>query len=208
MVRKTKEEAEATRERILNAAETVFLAKGVSATTLEHIAREAGLTRGAIYWHFKDKADLLEAMLERVRLPMNELADERRKEPGYTPLSLMRELCGLCLGRLKHDARYRNIHAIICTRCEFVPGGSSNLERLNRVDDDVFELVMADFTEAESRGELRQGVTPRTAAIGLFAVMHGLFHCWLREPDLFDPDVEGAAVLDTFFTGIAQPANG
>jgi TetR/AcrR family acrAB operon transcriptional repressor len=70
VARRTKEEALATRNRLLDAAELLFQAQGVSQTTLQQIAQQAGATRGAIYWHFKDKADLFNAMMERVILPL------------------------------------------------------------------------------------------------------------------------------------------
>ncbi len=54
MVRKTKEDAELTRKRIVDAARAVFLKRGVSKATLEHIASEASVTRGAVYWHFEN----------------------------------------------------------------------------------------------------------------------------------------------------------
>ena len=77
MARKTKAEAAATREALLDAAEEVFLEKGVARTSLEQIARHAGMTRGAVYWHFKNKADLFQAMLGRVRMPFQELGKLR-----------------------------------------------------------------------------------------------------------------------------------
>ena len=70
MARRTKEEALETRGRILDAAEAVFHEKGVAHASLAEIAETAGVTRGAIYWHFKDKADLFHAMMLRVTLPM------------------------------------------------------------------------------------------------------------------------------------------
>ncbi|RZI93264.1 MAG: TetR family transcriptional regulator, partial [Rubrivivax sp.] len=76
MVRRTKEDALATRDRLLDAAEHLFQAKGVSRTSLNDIATAAGTTRGAIYWHFKDKADLFNAMMERVTLPLEESAKQ------------------------------------------------------------------------------------------------------------------------------------
>ena len=66
MARRTKEEAQATRDRILDAAELEFQRHGVSRTSLQAIARAAGVTRGAIYWHFKNKPDLFKAMLKRL----------------------------------------------------------------------------------------------------------------------------------------------
>lgn len=58
MARKTKEQAQETRLQILEAAVVEFSARGVSATSLTDIANAAGVTRGAIYWHFKNKVDL------------------------------------------------------------------------------------------------------------------------------------------------------
>jgi hypothetical protein len=64
MARKTKEEADKTRHLLLDAAEHLFWEQGVSKTTLASIAEYAGLTRGAIYWHFDNKADLFNAMCD------------------------------------------------------------------------------------------------------------------------------------------------
>ena len=59
MVRKTKEEAENTRREILKAALEVFYQKGYSRTTFDEIAARINLTKGAVYWHFKNKPELL-----------------------------------------------------------------------------------------------------------------------------------------------------
>ena len=53
----------------------VFHDKGVAHASLEEIARDAELTRGAIYWHFKDKAELFDAMMQRVALPVEEMLE-------------------------------------------------------------------------------------------------------------------------------------
>ena len=55
---KTKQQAGETRRQIIDAALTAFSEQGVSATSLVDIAKQAGVTRGAIYWHFKNKVDL------------------------------------------------------------------------------------------------------------------------------------------------------
>ncbi|MBY0439824.1 MAG: TetR family transcriptional regulator, partial [Burkholderiales bacterium] len=57
MPRRTKDAARATHARILDMAEIEFQRRGVSRTSLTDIARAAGVTRGAVYWHFRDKAD-------------------------------------------------------------------------------------------------------------------------------------------------------
>lgn len=69
-----KEEAQETRSQILEAAEKAFYERGVARTTLADIATLAGVTRGAIYWHFSNKADLVQAMLDSLREPLDEMA--------------------------------------------------------------------------------------------------------------------------------------
>src|SRR5690606_27022813 len=55
MARRTKEEALETRDRLLDAAAAVFCDKGVTNTSLCDISKAAGVTRGAFYWHFRNK---------------------------------------------------------------------------------------------------------------------------------------------------------
>ena len=76
MARRTKAEAQATRNALIDAAERLFDSQGVSRTSLQDIAQAAGATRGAIYWHFKDKADLFNAMMERATAHLDDMAQQ------------------------------------------------------------------------------------------------------------------------------------
>jgi len=66
MARKIREQALATRKRILDAAVEVFLEKGFQQSSLQNVAERAGVTRGAVYWHFRQRGDLLGALLKLV----------------------------------------------------------------------------------------------------------------------------------------------
>ena len=70
MARKTSAEAEETRQRIIDAAVEVFAAQGVPDATLDQIARMAGVTRGAVYWHFNGKQEVLQAVLSSRQHPL------------------------------------------------------------------------------------------------------------------------------------------
>ena len=118
-MRRTKEEAEKTRCAILAAAETLFLEKGVAHTSLEHIARQAGVTRGAVYWHFANKAHLFNAMLNQVRLPPEQLAERMHGCAEHDPLLTLRELCIDAIANLVHNPQKRRIFTILLRRCEF-----------------------------------------------------------------------------------------
>ena len=79
MARRTKEDAATTRELLLDAAEREFCERGASRTSLAEVASAAGVTRGAVYWHFRDKSDLFSAMCARAVL--REVAAHVRVEP-------------------------------------------------------------------------------------------------------------------------------
>lgn len=63
-MKRTKEEAEITKKTLLETAFNEFLNTGFEKTSLEVIAKKAGVTRGALYWHFKDKDGLLDAVIK------------------------------------------------------------------------------------------------------------------------------------------------
>ena len=73
MPRRTKEEAEQTRQHLLNTALRLFAERGISRTNLKDVATEADLTHGALYWHFKNKADLIEALYADCRLDLDDI---------------------------------------------------------------------------------------------------------------------------------------
>lgn len=73
MARRTAHEAALTRLRILSAAAGVFCRQGIARSTLEDVARQAGVTRGAVYGHFKGKHDLLVELLDAATLPIEQM---------------------------------------------------------------------------------------------------------------------------------------
>ena len=80
MARKTKEEARETRAAIQKAALALFATRGISETTLSDVARTAGVTRGAIYWHFENKEALLRSLRDETCLPYEQIALAGEKE--------------------------------------------------------------------------------------------------------------------------------
>ncbi len=75
-MRRTKEEAERTRRQLLDAGVRVFGSKGYTAARLSDIASEAGVTRGAVYWHFESKKGLMFAILREMTSPYEQIAFE------------------------------------------------------------------------------------------------------------------------------------
>src|ERR1700755_15042 len=119
MARRTKEEAQETRARILDAAESVFHEKGVANASLEDIAAAAEVTRGAIYWHFKDKAELFDAMMQRVVLPVDVMLEQADCCAQADPLELLRRAAVDVLLRTARDPRMQRVFDIAYHKCEY-----------------------------------------------------------------------------------------
>src|SRR5262245_32496205 len=120
MARRTKEEAQETRSRILDAAERVFHEKGVAHSGLEDIAAAAQVTRGAIYWHFRDKGELFDAMMQRVVLPAEEMLECAGAAGETDPLQLLRRATVDVLVRTARDKRMQRVFEIAYHKCEYV----------------------------------------------------------------------------------------
>ncbi|RTL34013.1 MAG: TetR family transcriptional regulator [Rhodocyclaceae bacterium] len=118
MVRKTKEEAELTRRHILDAARRVFLECGVARTTLEKVAAAAGVTRGAVYWHFRNKTDLFFAMREQATLPFVDrvVFDEAEADPLQGIERALREIIHI----MEDQPETRETIEILSFKCEYV----------------------------------------------------------------------------------------
>jgi TetR/AcrR family acrAB operon transcriptional repressor len=196
MARRTKEDAMATRDGILDAGETLFLTQGVSRTTLQHIATAAGVTRGAIYWHFADKAALFNAMMERAKMPL-EAAMELIDQHGDTdPLGDLRESI-LCVFRVAvNDPTTRRVFEIATFKMELVDEMVAVRER--RLEGQAKWLSRAEnrIRAGIRHGVLREGLPVRAVALGLFALLDGLLRNWLLNPEGFKLMKTGQQIVD------------
>lgn len=207
MARRTKEEAAATRDSILDAAEKLFVEQGVSRTTLQHIASAAGVTRGAIYWHFDDKGALFNAMMERATLPFEcSLAAQKDDEV----VDALEDLRGAMLDIFRitqQDPKARRVFEIASLKVEFV----SELDAV-RVRRSQSKQEWMDYVEKRIRlgirsGQVRADVDPHVQALGLWSLIDGLIRTWMFEPDSFSLLQIGRQVVDTLLEGIrAKPA--
>ena len=84
MARKTREEAEKTRKRILASALSLFVKKGYDKTTFTDIAARLKMTKGAVYWHFESKEKLLVALVEEMLEKFQRQLDEQMPKDELT----------------------------------------------------------------------------------------------------------------------------
>lgn len=185
MARRTKAEAEETRRRLLDVAERIFHAKGVAATSLEEIASEAGVTRGAVYWHFANKADLFMALFEDAPLITEDLLAPPALDGHPDPLALVEHLALGALALLAADERRQRIYTIL-TLCEYRDDLGQVLQRKVETMDRVHVQFVGAFAEAARRGSLAPCWTSEAAAATFQWLFHGIIVDWLRYGRRFD----------------------
>ena len=201
MARRTKEEAQATRSRILDTAELVFEQRGVSGTSLNEIAKAAGLTRGAIYWHFQNKADLFNAMMERATLPLEQVDVANFKNEDTTPAQICAGFIDI-LRRVVRDPQLRRVFDIATHKVEYV--GEMDVVRQRHVE--WRNECVADIERALKRAKrahaLPASVAPRGAALGLLALFDGLLMSWMLERGSFDLPRAGTQAFEIYLAGL------
>lgn len=203
MVRRTKQDAQETRTLILDTAEHVFREKGVGHTTLAEIAAAAGVTRGAIYWHFENKAALLQAMNDRVHLPL-EAMHQALADAGLTdPLAKLLESARNVLNMVANDPRSRRVFEIFSFKCEFVGDMAEMLDRQQESRRDCLGDLEENLRHAVEKGQLPEDLDIERTAIGIYALVNGLIENWLLDPESFDLVETGERLVANFCLGLA-----
>lgn len=186
MARRTKEDAETTRQQLLQAAVRVFAAKGVSRTSLQDIAQVAGTTRGAIYWHFKNKADLFNAMMDDATLPMEQAMRHIGHDPAQDPLAELEHALLQTMRDIVSNDSTREVFEIAIMKVEYVDELSGIKARHIRAFGDGTREITRSLRGAAERRGITLPVSPEVAAHGLHALMAGLIHSWMLSPEAFD----------------------
>ena len=203
MARRTKEDADETRNRLLDAAEQVFYDKGVSRASLAEIALAAGMTRGAIYWHFKDKVDLFSAMMERVTLPLEMAHGMPGTRVGQgDPLQHMHAMLTGLLRDIENDARTRRVFEIAMYRVEYV-GEALGVRERRQLAYERFAAVLVQYLDAAAdAAQMRLPMDTAVAAAGLQALFDGLLQAWILGGGGFDLQATGHAVIGAYLRGL------
>lgn len=203
-MRRTKEDAQHTREALLDAAEVLFAQRGVTRSSLQEIAKLAGVTRGAVYWHFKDKADLFNAMMARTSLPMEE-AIQTLNCSLQPPLEAIKHCAMDTLSNIAHDPRTRRVFEIVTQKVELIEELEAVRQRRIQVSQKFFLHVRIAFERAQSLGYISPHLSIEAVNTSYHALLMGIINQWLLMPDAFDLPDMGEQCLDLYLNGLRPP---
>ncbi|QQS40402.1 MAG: TetR family transcriptional regulator [Acidobacteriota bacterium] len=199
-MRRTKEQAIETREKLLDAALDVFLAKGYSAATLQDIADFANLTRGAVYWHFKGKEDIYRELYERVhRLDM--AVFDGVADLDLAPFEKLRELVHAIVRNIYLNERYSDYLELTTFKIEY-----SEFEAINREKTDTYGYAVA-VMESLAQGAIEEGVIadkvpPAQVAKTLLLFIIGVCRLKFTAPDLYATADDTLAIVDNYLDSL------
>jgi len=200
-MRRTKEEAAVTRKQLLKKALKVFSKQGYAATTLEDIASEAEVTRGAIYHHFGGKAELYNTLVREYADRGNVIMQQAISEGGSL-LNILRRVFVRQLQAIEEDREMRALMELYL----FKTGLVSELEegRQQQVESGVglIEMMAGIMQQGIQAGLLRSDVEPREMARAYLAFQNGLINLWLTTPDQFSLKASAESFADILMAGI------
>lgn len=179
-MRRTKEEAARTRRRIMAAALKTFRRQGIARTSLETIAGAAGVTRGAVYWHFRNKGELVKAIREDVALPLIDQSDfTLLGDLSVPPLERVEHFLIGLVEAVEKNARTRVTFEVMSFKCEYVDELARELRDYGRKNDRLRETLTKVYREA--RADMRPDLVPEIAALDTVVFIAGLLRLWLLD---------------------------
>ena len=184
MARKTKAETEKTRARILDAARDLFISNGYERTTFEDIAKRISLSKGAVFWHFKSKSDLLLTLLQEAMDEYDAGLGQQQRNVG-SPEALVE----YCAARARHvtSRLKRRKFFVMVNRLNWAsPQMAIVKNRITQVESGMHAVIGRNLQDFKARGLIRQDVNLDEVTILLSTMWLGLLRARLCGGVVFD----------------------
>jgi TetR/AcrR family acrAB operon transcriptional repressor len=172
-MRRKKEEAEATKEDILKAAKDVFARKGFTAATLADIAEQAGITKGAIYWHFDNKSELYQQVLAHGFMGYYELMAGILTQ-DMPPMEKIRKAMTAVLVAFEQDEEYRASVGLLLFNTEASEEMQPFIARVVEFNEAIYGTLVGLIEQGIASKEIDPGIDPGQVAYGLMGFVHGV----------------------------------
>lgn len=187
-------------EAVLNSAERLFVERGYHRTAIDDIARQAGLTKGAVYFHFRDKQDVLVALLKRAQDRIFFPMFHQLEQSAMTPVE---QLAQYVHGWGKAAVSQRNtLFLPILMSFEFLGAGNEIEKRIDGMYAQSYEALSRIIEQGREQDLFRKTIPVREQAAVIIALMDGMLLEWLRRnPSLIGGEIF-RATRNTVLSGL------
>lgn len=199
MARKTKEEARKTRTGILNAALDTICEKGYSATNLNDIAKKLGMTRGVVYWHFRNKEELFYSLIVEIDKEVNAIIGDRAQNVR-TLKDLHLFLVSLAEMYVSNERMFKYL-VVLSIKIEWNDELKRVVKLFKKQSQELEEFFLYVFRRVDKDGGLRSRINKKLAAKSLTALIDGCLFGVIPQFGKRDTDVIKNA-LEIFFQGL------
>jgi len=200
-MRKTKEEALKTKQTILMAALNCFSEQGYFNTSLDEIAKQAKVTRGAVYWHFKNKSEIFDALHDALHEPFIQAITRDLETDSAHPLLQLKELVVNLLLELETNSTRTRILRLFY-QCDY----SGELQQFKQKHQnnklESLQLLQAYFDRARQKGLLNQDANPEILTLTLHCFLKGILYEYLTDSNLLSFKTQTEALTTQLFMGL------
>jgi len=202
-MRRTKEEAAVTRATVLKAALTVFSVKGYAAATLDNVGATAKVTRGAIYWHFKSKADLYNTLVEELSARGANLVQQAITEGG-TFLEILRRVFMRQCALIEDDKEARSVMELALFKTGLNPELQAGRKKQLEAGMTLLEGITETMRQGIALGVLRNDIDPADMARAFIAFENGAIQLWLAAPKSFSLKISAESFAEVLISGLQK----
>lgn len=206
MARRTKEEAEQTRQQLLDTALQLFSEQGITATSLKSVAAKAEVTHGALYWHFRNRSDLVATAYHERRLPLDDLFLDHLQAARQDALSALRAYLVEWIELMVVNDRFRRFWLVFhrqgvqCPELEALADELADtrtlwLERLSK-------LIKKARKQKQLKAKPKKGAD--LTAQNLLLLVCNLINTRLLQPELCKGQAQVEQIIDTYLAGLSR----
>jgi len=205
MAKKTKEDAEQTRLAILDSALQAFYEKGCSRTTFDEIAKRINLTKGAVYWHFRNKADVIaETIVQKVTSHRQQFSQE-------IPTTVA-EMRSQIMNRAKHiedDKEFQRFLFFVIYRMEWSEAIFENVwTKIGEISEIPDKRLYDSLNQIQQKGEIKADTDIKVLCTVLLCMWNGCVNRYISgrktQQSLTELVING---FDTIMAGVKVENN-
>lgn len=179
------------------AALDVFYERGVGRASLHEIAQAAGVTRGALYWHFKNKEDLFEALFVHIFDDVRCKLDEDIRCNSEDMLDSLRRAFINIFKRMEHNELHRKFSTVLHLKCEHTDDNAAIVAVMNRYFDMWQHQVRTALHLCVQQGRLPAALDLDFACTYIKTAVFGLLDLWLWRPQSMQLSEAAPRMIDT-----------
>lgn len=206
-MRKTKAEAQQTKQALLASALDIFYQRGISQASLHEIATAAGVTRGALYWHFKNKEDLFDALFQQMFSQISTQLNEDIANSSPDILNNLIQTMQQLFQRLTTDNDYYKFCHILHLNCEHTADNQAIVQLLQKYQNMWHQNLCTAFLICQQQNTLSTELDATQAALYFQALFMGLTTLWLANPASFNITAIAPRFIETALASLRHNPN-